>query len=181
MNVICFTKSTKSFCIIILISILNSNTFFHLYTLNTQIGTGQFPSMRYSDEETERLLKEAYDNIPKRGISKKTRQIKRQRNRFRAIREARRIKKQEKIAHHFARMEKRSRKKKDVKRVIETADEIRENELMYQRKVLMKWAEIQGLAAVQSDDTAAVHIDDDDTELLVGDGDTDGEKKEEKM
>lgn len=146
------------------------------------VGTGQFPSMRYSDEETERLLKEAYDNLPKKGISKKTRQLKRQRIRHRVIRKARYIKKQERIASHFARMEKRSLVVKDVKRVIETADSIREKDLMYQRKVLMKWAEIQGLTAVENEDSV-VHADDENenVELKVGNGDADSDKKEEKM
>ena len=138
--------------------------------------------MRYSDEETERLLKEAYDNLPKKGISKKTRQLKRQRIRHRVIRKARYIKKQERIASHFARMEKRSLVVKDVKRVIETADSIREKDLMYQRKVLMKWAEIQGLTAVENEDSV-VHADDENenVELKVGNGDADSDKKEEKM
>jgi len=127
---------------------------------NTDVGGGRFPSMRYSDEETEKLLKEAYDGLPQKGISKKTRQIKRMRNRFKAIRKARYIKKQEKIAHHFARMEKRSLVVKEVKLVKESAAEIREKDLMYQREVLLKWAEIQGLTAVTNDTQGAVSADD---------------------
>eukprot|EP01083_Nonionella_stella_P262795 893263_1 len=33
-------------------------------------GSGQFPPLRFSDEETERLLAEAYAGIPERGVSK---------------------------------------------------------------------------------------------------------------
>jgi hypothetical protein len=118
------------------------------------------------------LLKEAYAALPPKGISKKTRARKRQKNRFTIIRRARYIKKQEKIAHHFATMEKRSSNLKAVKAVKEGAPEVRAHDLQHQRDVLERWIMMNGLLDEnQSNDN-----------LPVGDGSTvEGEKKQEIM
>ena len=108
--------------------------------------------MRYSDDETERLLKEAYASLPEKGISKKTRQKKRQNNRFKLIRRAKRIKKLEKIATHYKRMEGRSQRVKAVKAVIEGADEVRMKDKEYQMDVFRQWALMHGLLGGQEDD-----------------------------
>lgn len=105
-------------------------------------GSGQFPPLRFSDEETERLLAAAYAGIPERGISKGTRRIKRQKNRFFGIRKAASIKKAEKIAHHFDKMEKRSKKVQDILRMKEIAAETRVEDKDYQMRVLQKWAQL---------------------------------------
>jgi hypothetical protein len=115
------------------------------------VGTGQFPPLRYSDEETQRLLDEAYSMIPPRGGSKKTRQLKRQKNRFKTIRRMRYIKKQEKIAHHFDRMAKRSLRTKLCQEVISGAVDVRERDSDYQKEVLRKWASMQGIGQDSSD------------------------------
>ena len=107
--------------------------------------------MRYSDEETERLLAEAYAALPEKGISKKTRHKKRMANRFKAIRKARYLKKQEKIAHHFATMAKRKRISNEVRKVVDEAVEVRSRDLEYQKRVLKKWAVIQGLVVEQEE------------------------------
>lgn len=111
-----------------------------------EAGPGQFPPMRYSDEETERLLKEAYENIPERTGKRGTRSFKRQKVRFWGIRKARRIKKMEKVRHHFAQMEKRSARVKAIQRMKEIAVETRQEDKLYQQSVLRKWASIQGVA-----------------------------------
>lgn len=118
--------------------------------------------MRYADEETEKLLKEAYANLPAKGISKKTRQKKRQLTRFKAIRKMRHVKKQERIAHHFATMGRRSAISKEVRAVIDGADEVRVGDLNYQKEVLKKWALVQGLVEGSKDDGS--------DNLSVGDG-----------
>lgn len=112
----------------------------------TDVGTGQFPPLRYSDEETEKLLAEAYAALPEKGISKKRRHKQRMANRFKAIRKARHLKKQEKIAHHFATMAKRNIISNQVRRVVNESVEVRNQDLEYQRRVLKKWAVIQTLA-----------------------------------
>lgn len=109
------------------------------------MGTGQFPPLRFSETETQKLLNEAYAAIPPKGISKKTRQKKRQLTRFKAIRKQRYIKKQEKIAHHYKKMEIRSKNLKDVLEMKENAKGIRVDDEVYRKKVLMKWAVLNGV------------------------------------
>lgn len=109
------------------------------------VGTGQFPPMRYSDEETEKLLKEAYSEIPERAGKRGTRSLRRQKNRFFAIRKAAAKKKRERIAHHFATMEKRSRIAREVREIKQSAEEVRMEDNEYQKQVLRKWAAMQGM------------------------------------
>eukprot|EP01083_Nonionella_stella_P316058 1143990_1 len=105
-------------------------------------GSGQFPPLRFSDEETERLLAEAYAGIPERGVSKGTRRLKRQKNRFFGIRKAASIKKAEKIAHHFDNMEKRSKQVQDILKMKEIAVETKVEDKEYQMRVLQKWSQL---------------------------------------
>ncbi|KAL7447847.1 hypothetical protein ACHAWC_000153, partial [Mediolabrus comicus] len=49
---------------------------------NTQLKGGEFPSLRYSDDETERLLAQAYAAIPPRAGKRGTRNLKRQKRRW---------------------------------------------------------------------------------------------------
>lgn len=120
-----------------------------------EAGPGQFPPLRYSDEETERLLKEAYENIPVRTGKRGTRSFKRQKVRFIKIRKARSIKKMEKVRHHFDRMEKRSAKVKGIQKMKEIAVENREEDRLYQESVLKKWAEMNGVAIKSSNSSSS--------------------------
>ncbi len=126
-------------------------------------GTGQFPPLRYSDEETERLLAQAYASIPERTGKRGTRALKRQKVRYHGIRKARSIKKAERIAHHFDRMEKRSKKVQDILRMKEIAVESREEDKAYQMEVLKKWADMNGLissaAAASASTSASVAVE----------------------
>jgi hypothetical protein len=121
-------------------------------------GPGQFPPLRYSDEETERLLKEAYENIPVRTGKRGTRSFKRQKVRFIKIRKARSIKKMEKVRHHFDRMEKRSAKVKAIQKMKEIAVETREEDRLYQESVLKKWAAMNGVAIKSSSSSSSSSI-----------------------
>ena len=114
-------------------------------------GPGQFPPLRYSDEETERLLQEAYAKIPARTGKRGTKSFKRQKVRFMGIRKARSIKKMEKVRHHYDKMEKRSAKVKAIRRMKEMAVESREQDRLYQESVLRKWAAIHGVALKKVD------------------------------
>lgn len=113
-------------------------------------GPGQFPPLRFSDEETERLLKEAYSKIPKKAGGKKTRRKKRMANKFNAIRKARAIKKKEKVEHHFDRMEKRSFQLEGINRMKELAVEVRVEDQEYQAAILQQWAEFNGVNSVSA-------------------------------
>ncbi|GFH46045.1 hypothetical protein CTEN210_02519 [Chaetoceros tenuissimus] len=103
-------------------------------------GPGQFPPLRFSDEETEKLLAEAYSLIPERAGKRGTRALKRQKNRFRSIRKAASIKKQEKINHHFDRMDKRSFKVESIRRMKEIAVDVRQQDQAYQMEVMKRYA-----------------------------------------
>merc|ERR1719491_1365968 len=104
------------------------------------VGGGKFPSLRYSDEETQRLLDEAHANIPKRTGKRGTRNLKRQRNRWKVIYEQHRQKKEDRIKKHFRTMEKRSRIVGEVKEVLASAEKVREEERAYRMEVLKEWA-----------------------------------------
>ena len=77
-------------------------------------GGGEFPPMRYSDEETERLLQQAYAAIPKRMGKRGTLQLKRQKRRWHLVREIHRKYKEHIVKFHFRRMERRSTKMKQI-------------------------------------------------------------------
>ena len=106
--------------------------------------------MRYSDEETERLLAEAYAAIPPRAGKRGTLHIKREKHRWRIKREYDHKKKLERIAAHERKMAKRSRIAKEIMKTKADAPEIVSTEKEYQDLVLMRWAEING----HSKDTA---------------------------
>jgi len=103
----------------------------------------QFPTLRFSDEETERLLKEAYAGIPPRTGKRGTRNLRRQKNKFKIIRNQHKIKKQELVDAHFAKMAKRSRIAQEVKVIKEGADFVRENDREYHLRVLKKWSSMK--------------------------------------
>lgn len=100
----------------------------------------QFPSLRFSDEETERLLAEAYAGIPKKTGKRGTRNLKRQKLRFFNLRKAHKKQKKYRIQAHFAKMAKRKRIAREVRVIKATADTTREADREYQLKVLKKWA-----------------------------------------
>jgi hypothetical protein len=106
----------------------------------TGVGGGEYPPLRYSDQETERLLAEAYSAIPERAGKRGTRNLKRQGVRWHLVREI-----HKKYKYHMAnfqtrKMEKRSLKIKQVKGVLETSPGIRERDRAYQAQVFQRWA-----------------------------------------
>jgi len=108
-------------------------------------GGGRFPALRYSDEETQRLLDEAHKNIPKRTGKRGTRNLKRQRNRWRVIYADHARRKEDNVAKHFRTMDKRSRIATEVKEVKMNAAEVRVEEKEYHMEVMRKWADINNL------------------------------------
>lgn len=104
---------------------------------------GHFPALRYSPEETQRLLDEAYAGIPERAGKRGTKNLRRQKRRWFLVRK---IKKKSKknygIRTHERRMKKRSKVVKDVLQVKSEAPAVREREAAYQAHVLERWTEI---------------------------------------
>ncbi len=104
------------------------------------MGGGHYPALRYSDEETERLLAEAYAAIPPRAGKRRTRHLKRQRIRMAKKREQHAIYKKQRIATHERRMAHRSRVAQECRTIREGSEEVRQRDLKYQQYVLSRWA-----------------------------------------
>ena len=105
----------------------------------TDIGGGEYPPLRYSDEETERLLAQAYAALPKRDGKRGTRNLKRQKRRWWLVRQIRKKNKKNIIRNHERRMAERSRRIKSVKTVLADGPEIRNKDREYQWQVLQRW------------------------------------------
>jgi len=118
-------------------------------TENVQLGGGHFPALRFSKEETARLLQEAYEGIPSRDGKRGSRNLKRQRLKARNTRKYNTIKKKEIMAVHSKKMEKRSQKVKDIRTVYEDAPSVREQDQLYQQEILERWSQL-GLAQKQA-------------------------------
>jgi hypothetical protein len=107
------------------------------------IGGGQYPALQYNEEETERLLAEAYANIPKRDGKRGNRHLQRESNRWHEVRKARKISKRNYgIRQHERRMLKRSKAVRDVKQAKLDAVGIREHDAAYQQAVTDEWTRI---------------------------------------
>jgi hypothetical protein len=103
-------------------------------------GGGSYPPLRYSDEETERLLAEAYAAIPKRDGKRGTRNLKRQATRWHLVRKIHKKVKYHMANHQTRKMEKRSLKIKQVKGVLEESPGMRDRDRAYQAQVFERWA-----------------------------------------
>ncbi len=116
----------------------------NLTRTHAQLKGGEFPTLRYSDEETERLLAEAYAAIPPRAGKRGTLNLKRQKGRaFVKLQYAYR-KKLERIGAHERRMAKRKRTNDEVKKCRSEADDVRAREREYQDMILRRWAVMNG-------------------------------------
>jgi hypothetical protein len=105
----------------------------------TDIAGGEFPPLRYNEEETERLLQEAYAAIPPRAGYRGSRNLKRQRNRFRLVKQIRAKYKYQLAAAQERKMEKRSLKVQQVRAVLESAPDAVTSDRLYQLQVLQRW------------------------------------------
>jgi hypothetical protein len=114
-------------------------------------GGGEYPPLRYSEEETERLLKEAYDNLPKRAGKRGTRALKRQKRRWAMVRNIRRRYKEHLQKFYKRRMEERSRKVRQIKELKEQAPRIVQQDREYQRYVYERWEKIMARAKTKKE------------------------------
>ncbi len=111
-------------------------------------GGGEFPPMRYSDEETERLLAQAYAAIPKRTGPRGTKRLKRMKRRYHLDREIHRKYKQHIMKFHERRMEKRSKKMKEIMDFIKNvAPSAVEHDLEYRNSVRQRYMDNMATAA----------------------------------
>jgi hypothetical protein len=133
----------------------------------TGVGGGEYPPLRYSDEETERLLAEAYAAVPERAGKRGTRNLKRQGVRWHLVRKIHKKYKYHMEGHQTRKMEKRSLKIKQVKGVLEASPSIRERDRAYQAQVFERWA--------------AMRVQDPGEEIFLDDVGAEGKVKEEKI
>lgn len=110
----------------------------------TQLKGGEFPELRYSDEETERLLAEAYAAIPPRGGKRGTLQKKRNKRKTEIKMAYIRKKQAEKAASNIRKDEKKKSIADEVKAMRWDAKEVRTQENAYHNMVLQRWAETYG-------------------------------------
>lgn len=101
----------------------------------------KFPAIRYSPEETEDLLQQAYAALPVRDGKRGTRNLRRQETRWKRVRKIRSDYKAHMINAHYNRMEARKYKRDRTKHALESASEQRQSDLDYQGMVLKRWME----------------------------------------
>lgn len=118
--------------------------------LTESLGGGLFPPLKYSQEDTERLLAEAYAAIPPRAGKRGTRNLKRQHVRWHRVRKIRAKQKKFKERAHYRKMEKRSRIVQEVLAIKESAADVRAKEQAYQDAVFRKWT--QQMLALEGND-----------------------------
>jgi hypothetical protein len=109
--------------------------------LTESLGGGLFPPLRYSEQDTERLLAEAYAALPKRMGKRGTNNLKRQRVRWFRVRKIRAKIKDYRVKAHYRKMEKRGAIVKEVLAIKESAAETRARDAAYQNAVFTKWSQ----------------------------------------
>lgn len=102
--------------------------------------SSKFPAIRYSPEETEELLKLAFETLPERAGKRGTRNLKRQGRRWKLVREIRSKYKRQIQDAHERRMEHRQWKREQTKAVKEAAPELCQEDAQYQATILRRWA-----------------------------------------
>ena len=112
----------------------------------------KFPAIRYSPEETEELLQQAYAALPVRDGKRGTRNLRRQETRWKKVRKIRSDYKAEKINAHFHKMEARKYKRDRTKHAQESATEQRQSDMEYQGMVLKRWMETTQGKTASTDD-----------------------------
>lgn len=110
----------------------------------TQLKGGEFPTLSYSDEETERLLAEAYAAIPPRGGKRGTLNLKRQKRRWWIKRQYDARKKWERKQAYARKLEKKMKIKQEIKDMRAGAADVRQKDVEYHNVVLQRWAEMNG-------------------------------------
>ncbi|KAG7362046.1 hypothetical protein IV203_025712 [Nitzschia inconspicua] len=110
---------------------------------STSAAATKFPAIRYSPEETENLLRLAYETIPERAGKRGNRNLRRQERRWKLVRKIRSDYKANIVRAHERRMEHRHYKRQRVVQAKEDAAVQREKDLQYQAKVLQRWYRMQ--------------------------------------
>jgi len=107
---------------------------------NIATSDNRFPAIRYSPQETQELLKLAYETLPERMGKRGTRNLKRQNQRWKTVRQIRNKYKQQIIAAHERKMEHRQWTRAKTKSMKEDAPTICLKDMEYQASILKRWA-----------------------------------------
>lgn len=107
---------------------------------NLADSSDKFPALRYSPEETQELLKLAFETLPQKTGKRGTRNLKRQKRRWTLVREIRAKYKRQIIAAHERRMEHRQWTRQQTKAVKEMAPQVCDKDTRYQAQILQRWA-----------------------------------------
>lgn len=111
-------------------------------TTLASLGGGEYPALRYSQEETERLLAQAYAAMPERAGKRGTRRAKRNEKRWHLVRQVRKKYKYHMAEFQKRKMQKRSLKVRQVKGILAQAPEIQARDKEYQARVFERWSGI---------------------------------------
>lgn len=103
----------------------------------------KFPAIRYSPEETQELLRQAYEALPERNGKRGNRNLRRQEQRWKRVRKIRSDYKANIINAHERRMEHRHYKRQRVIQAKDDAVVQRQKDLEYQKYVLERWYRMQ--------------------------------------
>ncbi|KAL3900002.1 MAG: hypothetical protein SGARI_006338, partial [Bacillariaceae sp.] len=103
----------------------------------------KFPAIRYSPEETQELLRQAYEELPERTGKRGNRNLRRQALRWKKVRKIRSDYKANIVNAHERRMEHRHYKRQRVIQAKEDAVVQRQKDLEYQKSVLERWYRMQ--------------------------------------
>jgi len=123
----------------------------------SEIGGGFYPPARLSDEETESLLKEAYANLPERTGKRGTKALKRQRRRWKLVRDIHKKYKQGKVRAHFRKTAHRGALTRECQAIRADAPTLRDTEKDYQMIVLRGWAQ-RALLETDPDSVNTAHV-----------------------
>jgi len=125
----------------------------------------KFPAIRYSPEETQELLRQAYEALPERAGKRGNRNLRRQARRWKIVRDIRSQYKANLVAAHERRMEKRADKRQRVLQAQRDAVVQRQNDAAYRSDVLRRY--IKTMYGVELNDGSATDAEgDDDTQKM---------------
>lgn len=105
----------------------------------TPTSATKFPALRYSPEETQELLRQAYEALPERAGKRGNRNLRRQNRRWKLVRDIRSQYKAHIMDAHERRMEKRHDKRQRVLHAQRDAVQQRQKDVDYQTNLLHQW------------------------------------------
>ena len=117
----------------------------------------KFPAIRYTPEQTQELLRQAFEALPERAGKRGNRNMRRQERRWKLVRKIRSDYKANIVAAHERRMEHRHYKRQRVIQAKEDAISQREKDLQYQKNVLERW--VKHFVMKDSESTSSVGIE----------------------